>query len=71
MSETKSKRAESAVSANRSKLEESVYNDDYKFDIPDVCFLTLMKNTKIEKLPKKYYLVAHPFPMFEGEMLLI
>ena len=30
-----------------------------------------MKQTKIEKLKHKYTLIAHPFPMFEGEMLLI
>jgi hypothetical protein len=29
-----------------------------------------MKATKIEKLSKKYLLIAHPYPLFEGEMLL-
>lgn len=41
-----------------------------KFEIPSSCFLTLSKNTKIDKLEAKYLLLAHPHPSFEGEMIL-
>ena len=44
--------------------------EDYKFEIPDTCFLKLMKGFKIEKLSQKYILAAHPYPTLEGEMIL-
>jgi len=33
--------------------------------------ISIPKAAKIEKLEAKYLLVAHPFPSFEGEMLLM
>ncbi len=42
-----------------------------KFEIPDSCKLVLDQNIKIEKFESKFLLVAHPYPMFEGEMLII
>lgn len=42
-----------------------------KFEIPDSCKLVLDKKIQIEKLDSKFLLVAHPYPMFEGEMLII
>ena len=42
-----------------------------KFEIPDSCKLVLDKKIKIEKFDSNFLLVAHPHPMFEGEMLLI
>jgi len=42
-----------------------------KFEIPDSCKLVLDKKIKIEKLESNFLLVAHPYPMFEGEMLII
>lgn len=44
--------------------------DDLKYDIPDTCFLILTKGNKISKLEKKFKLIAHPYPILEGEMLL-
>lgn len=44
--------------------------DDIKFDLPETCFLIMMKGNKIAKLDKKYKLLAHPYPLLEGEMIL-
>lgn len=44
--------------------------DDLKFDIPDTCFLILQKGCKISKMEKKFKLLAHPYPLLEGEMIL-
>jgi hypothetical protein len=44
--------------------------DDLKFDIPDTCFLILTKGNKISKMEKKFKLLAHPYPLLEGEMIL-
>jgi hypothetical protein len=33
--------------------------------------ISIPKNAKIEKLEAKYLLIAHPYPSFEGEMLII
>ena len=44
--------------------------DDLKFDLPETCFLIMMKGNKIAKLDKKYKLLAHPYPLLEGEMIL-
>ena len=41
-----------------------------KFEIPASCLLSFPKTIKIEKLEAKYLLLAHPFPTFEGEMIL-
>ena len=42
-----------------------------RFEIPDSCKLELDKQIKVEKLEAKFLLTMHPFPMFEGEMLII
>ena len=53
------------------KSKDSLFSkEDYKFEIPDTCYLILMKGNKIEKLHKKYALLSHPFPLIEGEMIL-
>lgn len=45
--------------------------DDLKYDIPDSCFLILMKGNKITKLDKKFKLLSHPNPILEGELIII
>ena len=45
--------------------------ENMKFDIPDSCKLVLDKKLQIEKFESKFLLVAHPYPVFEGEMLII
>jgi len=54
---------------NKSK-ESMMSKDDYKYEIPESCFLSIMKGNKISKLHKKYILISHPFPKIEGEMLI-
>jgi hypothetical protein len=44
--------------------------DDLKYDIPDSCFMILTKGNKISKLEKKFKLLAHPYPLLEGEMIM-
>lgn len=59
---------------NKSQLsqrEEKKSNFTYKYDIPEQCYINILKQAKIEKLKEKYLLIAHPFPMAEGEMLII
>lgn len=48
----------------------SLTQTNFKYDIPDSCFINMMKGVKIEKLDSKFYLVSHPFPQIEGEMLV-
>lgn len=43
---------------------------NFKFEIPDTCFISMIKKVKIEKLDAKFYLVCHPYPMIEGELLI-
>lgn len=53
------------------KSKDSMFSkEDYKFEIPESCYLILMKGNQIEKLHKKYLLLSHPFPLIEGEMVL-
>jgi len=54
---------------NKSK-ESMISNQDYKFDIPATCVLPIMKGCLIEKLLRKYVLLAHPYPLIEGEMIM-
>mmetsp|Transcript_21639 Transcript_21639/g.20756 ORF Transcript_21639/g.20756 Transcript_21639/m.20756 type:complete len:137 (+) Transcript_21639:354-764(+) len=54
---------------NKSK-ESTISNTDYKFEIPESCYMHIMKGNAIEKLTKKFYLIAHPYPLIEGEMLM-
>lgn len=35
---------------------------NFKYDVPDSCFVTMLKGVKIEKLDSKFLLVSHPFP---------
>ncbi len=49
---------------------QEIQPSDYKFEIPDSCFLPILKGTRIEKLEKKYHLGAHPYPTLDGQMLL-
>lgn len=44
--------------------------NQFKFELPESCFISMMKKVKIEKLNSKFYLVSHPFPQIEGEMLI-
>jgi hypothetical protein len=54
---------------NKSK-DSILSKDDYKYEIPQDCIMSILKGNKIEKLQKKYFLLSHPFPKIEGEMIL-
>ena len=41
-----------------------------KFEIPESCYLTMMKKILIEKLENKFFLAVNPFPRIEGEMII-
>lgn len=45
-------------------------NNDIRYDIPESCFLIMMKGNKISKMQKRFKLLSHPFPILEGEMIL-
>jgi len=53
------------------KSEMGKTNASFKFDLPESCFLTLIKRLLIDKLPGKYFVSSHPFPKIEGELLII
>lgn len=54
---------------NKSK-ESAGTNNDYKYDIPQICIQTFLKNCKVEKMHKKFTLIVNPKPIIEGELLL-
>jgi hypothetical protein len=45
--------------------------DEERMALPESCFISFPKSSKIEKLEAKYLLVAHPYPQIEGEMLIV
>lgn len=63
---------EKTASQHKSTVSLSKKTDTtYKFEIPEACHINLLKNSKIEKLREKYLLLVHPFPIIEGEMLIL
>jgi len=46
------------------------YDSNAKFEIPESCYLTMMKKILIEKLESKFFLAVNPFPRIEGEMII-
>ena len=44
--------------------------ENFKFEIPDSCKVTMMKKVLIEKLNGKYFLASHPYPKIQGEMII-
>jgi hypothetical protein len=67
----KSKDSKLNKSKDSTHSKTAVINDDYKYEIPDSCYITLCNVNKIEKLDKGYYLMAHPYPLLEGEMIIL
>lgn len=45
--------------------------DAYKYELPEECFVSMVKKVKIEKLEDKFNLLAHPLPQISGEMLIL
>ena len=69
-SKSKASNAISKKSMNKSTIDvRSTKDDTYKFDIPESCFVSMMKKVKIEKLSNKFLLCSNPFPLIEGQMI--
>jgi hypothetical protein len=62
---SKSKKADQETADQINKELEAL-----KYELPHGCMVNIAKATRIEKLEAKYLLIAHPFPVFEGEMIL-
>ena len=46
-------------------------NSDFKYDIPEKCYVSMMKKVLVEKFDEtKYFLASHPYPKIEGEMVI-
>lgn len=68
--------AKSAKSKKSSKADQETADqinrelEQLKFEIPSACMLAIPKHAKIEKLEAKYLLLAHPFPVFQGQIIM-
>jgi transposase len=45
-------------------------NEDFKYEIPPACFVSMMKKTLIDKMKAKYFLASHPYPKIDGELMI-
>ena len=72
-----SKNFKSGIGSQKSQGDESSEDDEnarknqYKYKIPELCHMELLKLNRIEKLDEEYYLMIHPFPQMEGELIII
>ena len=46
-------------------------DENVKYELPESCFVHMMKGVKIEKMDGKFLLICNPYPTIEGEMLLV
>jgi len=67
---TISKGSKSGANSLSNTKEGFEVKDDIKYDLPDTCFMFLMKGCKISKMNKKFKLLSHPYPLVDGEMIL-
>lgn len=70
---SKASGAISKKSLNKSQVDvrSTKPDESYKYDLPESCFVLMMKKVKIEKFKNsKFLLCADPFPMVEGQMIL-
>lgn len=71
--EEERKSAISGIRSNtmsKSRTDIAFSTENFKYEIPETCHVTMMKKVVIEKLDQKYCLVAHPYPMVEGQMMI-
>ena len=72
-----SKNFKSGINSQKSQGEESSEDDEnarkneYKYKIPTTCNMELLKLNRIETLDEDYYLMLHPYPQMEGELIII
>lgn len=69
----------SMISKNtkKSNLDTSKYgsilsktDQNFKYEIPPSCMVSMMKKVLIEKMSGKFFLASHPYPKIEGEMII-
>eukprot|EP00347_Sterkiella_histriomuscorum_P001454 403371978 len=71
LNESNISRGKSRGEDQLNKSKDSILSkDDYKFEIPQDCIMSIIKGNQIHKLSKKYLLLSHPQPKIEGEMIL-
>lgn len=73
MNDAKSKRSSKRSTLDKSQYQNMSLNkmpDTLKFNIPESCYISMMKKVLIEKMEAKYFLASHPFPKIEGEMII-
>ena len=70
-------RSRTSKGATSEKLSKSITSNNfedkknhYKYELPESCYINVMKSLKIDKLESKFYLVSHPYPQIEGELLI-
>lgn len=57
--------------ANRSMTNMNVTEmQNFKYEIPPSCFVTMMKKALIEKMREKFFLSSHPYPKLDGELIV-
>tara|TARA_B110000285_G_C15097006_1_gene602648 strand:- start:924 stop:1382 length:459 start_codon:yes stop_codon:yes gene_type:complete len=72
-----SKNFKSGINSQRSQGEESSEDDEnarkneYKYKIPLTCNMEILKLNRIETLDEDYYLMLHPYPQMDGEVIII
>jgi len=67
---SRSKRSVSRTGGD-SKSQMAKTAQNFKFDLPPSCHMTLVKRLLIDKMPGKYFLASHPYPKIEGELMII
>lgn len=45
-------------------------SETFKYEIPQSCYVSMMKKVLIEKMQAKWFLASHPYPRIEGEMIV-
>ena len=55
---------------SKSRTDMNFSTDNFKYEIPESCILGMMKKVLIEKMDMKYFLVSHPYPQVEGQMMI-
>lgn len=66
----KSEGGRSATSSRMVTAKSDKQAQEMKYDLPKSCKLPISRKLIVETLQNGYYLVAHPYPQVEGEMLM-
>jgi hypothetical protein len=72
-----SKNMKSAIGSQKSQGEESSEDDEnarknqFKYKVPESCNMEMLKLNRIETLDEEFYLMVHPYPQMEGELIIV